>query len=239
MHSDQLLLNVRPRGDVYLDDFQGTSFGQILDALEQLLKKQLSACYLFGQKGVGKHALLAAFIAEVEYKKLSSMHLPLSEIVEMGPEVLDGLESFDVLTLDGLDAIAGRADWEEGIFHLLNRLQSSNTAWVITGSKAISEMGIVLPDLRSRLQQAAAFMLPMPDDRSREQLLLSSADRRGLILDEDVARYVLERGPRYLGEFLNCIEWLDRESLQAKRRLTVPFAREALSRFFDQRRQAA
>lgn len=230
MRPEQLLLNVRPRVDVALEDFRDGSFAPIRAALEQLLSGQLPSCFLYGPAGSGKHALLSALAGRGEQTGRALMLLPLAEVASLGPDMLAGLEGFELLVLEGLEAVAGSPDWEEGLFHLINRLQASGSAWVATADRAVPDLDIRLPDLRSRLRQAPAFALPLPDDDSRERLLLSSARRMGLVLETDVARYLVERGPRFLGSFLDCIEGLDRETLQTQRRLTVPFVREVLAR---------
>ncbi len=228
--AEQLLLNLRPRADVFLSDFQGEAYGPMLLALEQLLAGAGHSCYLYGPPGAGKQAWLAALSHEAERRGITAISLHLDEMLSLSPEVLQGLEGFNLLALAGLEAIAGRAEWEEGLFHLINRLYASGTSWVVTADLPVQELSIALPDLRSRLRQAPAFALALPEDSHREQVLAAVAARRGLSLEEEVQRYVLERGPRPMGEFLACIERLDRESLLAKRRLTVPFVRDVLGK---------
>jgi DnaA family protein len=43
-----------------------------------------------------------------------------------------------------------------------------------------------------------------------------------------VARYILHRGPRRLDELFIILETLDRASLIAQRRLTIPFVKQVL-----------
>ena len=50
------------------------------------------------------------------------------------------------------------------------------------------------------------------------------------MLDADVLRYLLGRGPRETGGLLALVAELDRLSLVAGRRLTIPFVRQVLER---------
>jgi len=37
---------------------------------------------------------------------------------QLPPQVIDGWEQFSLVCLDDIEVIAGRADWEEAVFHL-------------------------------------------------------------------------------------------------------------------------
>lgn len=227
--AEQLLLNVRPREYIRLSDFTGAAFAPVLAALEGVLAQEQARCYLWSGPESGRRELLTALCGEAEVRGLSSVLLPLSEVLSFPPEMLQGLEQTDLLVLDRIEAVAGNAEWEEGLFHLYNRLQESQTRLVLGAAAPVRELGIRLPDLVSRWQQASVYGLPLPDDAIRSQLLQAGVTRRGLVLEPEVERYLVERGPRPLGAFLDCLERLDRLSLRDQRRLTIPFVREVLT----------
>ncbi|MBE0490133.1 MAG: DnaA regulatory inactivator Hda, partial [Halomonas sp.] len=54
------------------------------------------------------------------------------------------------------------------------------------------------------------------------------ARARGMALPDEVARFILHRGPRRLGELFELLGTLDSASLSAQRRLTIPFVKQAL-----------
>jgi DnaA family protein len=65
--------------------------------------------------------------------------------------------------LDDLQAIAGKADWEEALFHLFNRLRDSGRRLLIAASTSPRELPVKLADLKSRLTLALIFqMRPFP-----------------------------------------------------------------------------
>ena len=55
-----------------------------------------------------------------------------------------------------------------------------------------------------------------------------SSEERGLELTEDVATFLLSRQQRDLPYLLGMLETLDQASLQAQRRLTIPFVKQVL-----------
>jgi DnaA family protein len=45
---------------------------------------------------------------------------------------------------------------------------------------------------------------------------------------DDVASYIMRRAPRRLGDLLGILDILDENSLQAQRRLTIPFVKTVM-----------
>ncbi|RBG70146.1 DnaA regulatory inactivator Hda, partial [Xanthomonas oryzae pv. oryzae] len=58
--------------------------------------------------------------------------------------------------------------------------------------------------------------------------LRDRAQRRGLAMDEAAIDWLLTHGERELARLVALLDRLDRESLAAKRRITVPFLRRVL-----------
>jgi DnaA family protein len=66
------------------------------------------------------------------------------------------------------------------------------------------------------------------DDAGRRDVLRERAQRRGLVVDEAAYDWLLRRVGRDLAGLTSLLDRLDRASLAAKRRITVPFLRELL-----------
>jgi DnaA family protein len=91
-------------------------------------------------------------------------------------------------------------------------------------------MGIALPDLVSRLSACTQVVLKPLDDTARRDAVRQRAQLRGLALDDAVLDWLFAHTQRDLGSLTALIERLDRESLAAKRRITLPFLRQLLDR---------
>jgi DnaA family protein len=98
-----------------------------------------------------------------------------------------------------------------------------------TAADVPDALGLVLPDLRSRLGQCARIVLRALDDGGRAALLRDRAARRGLVLEDAAVDWMLTRTVREPAQLVDLIERLDRASLAAKRRVTVPFLRQVLA----------
>lgn len=185
---------------------------------------------LSGVEASGKtHALLAAVAAASDAGR-DAAYLPLHALRGHLAAALDGREAAALIALDGLEAIAGEREDETALFHFHNRARAAGCSVVYAARANPDGVGLGLPDLRSRLMQGLRFTLATPDDDARREILRRRAARRGLLLDEGVLEFLLRRVSRNLNELAALFERIDRESLAAQRRVTVPFLRELLAR---------
>jgi DnaA family protein len=152
----------------------------------------------------------------------------LAEYANLAPEVLEGLENLDLVTVDDIQLIAADRVWEEALFALFNRCRDMGTRMLFSADCGPAALPVRLPDLRSRLTWGLTLSLQPLDDNGRLELLQSLAARRALSLPDDVARYLLDRTSRHPSDLVETIARLDRASLAEKRRLTIPFVREML-----------
>jgi DnaA family protein len=60
------------------------------------------------------------------------------------------------------------------------------------------------------------------------ELLMCSAEQRGLKLSPEIALFLLHRLPRDIHSLVRLVEQLDYASLAAQRKLTIPFVRQVL-----------
>ena len=228
MSVPQLPLALRYPPDQRLESFIGAPDG----ALAQLRAAAVGAAqdwlYLSGPAGTGKTHLALALCAAAEQAGRGSAYLPLLAAAGRLRDALEALEGRDVIALDGLDAIAGQRDDEVALFDFHNRARAAGVTLLYTASAAPDALGLVLPDLRSRLSQCGRIVLTPLDDEGRAAVLRTRAVRRGLALDEAAIDWLLTRTGRDLGGLVQLLDRLDRESLAAKRRVTVPFLRKVL-----------
>jgi len=228
----QLPLGVRLRDDATFKNFYPGSNAVALGYVERLCQADAgwteSLIYLWGGAGVGRSHLLQAACLQLEQLDQQAVYLPLAGLVEHGPALLEGLEHCALVCLDDLDAVAGRADWEEALFHLFNRLRDAGQRLLLSASAAPRELHLQLADLQSRLSQALVFQLRELAADDKLHALQLRASRRGLQLPDEVAAFILNRGSRSMNGLFELLEQLDQASLQAQRKLTIPFLKETL-----------
>ena len=188
---------------------------------------------LSGPSGCGKTHLLLAACADAVEAGRRAVYLDLDRVGQVGhglADALDGLDGNDLVCLDRLDAVAGQRAAEIALFDFHNRARSGSAVLVYAARVVPAALDLALPDLRSRLGQCTQVSVAMLDDQGRRAVLVGRAHRRGLNLDEPVLDYLFARVGRDLAGLARLLDRLDRESLAAGRRITVPFVRDLLAR---------
>ncbi|MEN1972895.1 DnaA regulatory inactivator Hda [Luteimonas sp. MJ204] len=185
--------------------------------------------YLDGAAGTGKTHLALAACAQADAMGRRATYLPLALAAGRLHEALESLgDGPGLVALDGLEAIAGRGGDEVALFEFHNRARAAGGSVLYAASAAPAALPPGLPDLRSRLAQCVRIPLQPLDDAGRAQVLRLRARRRGLQFDEAAIGWLLRRAGRDLAGLTTQLDALDRASLAAQRRVTVPFLREVL-----------
>lgn len=184
--------------------------------------------YLAGPSRTGKTHLALALCAAAEQAGRRAAFLPLAAASGRLREALESLEGNDVVALDSLDAVAGQREDEVALFDFHNRARTAGLSVLYTARDVPDALGVGLPDLRSRLSQCTRIMLTPLDDEGRRDVLRERAQRRGLVLEDAAIDWLLTRTGRDLGHLVALLDRLDRASLAAQRRITVPFLRSVL-----------
>lgn len=226
----QLPLSVRLRDDATFANYYPGANAAALGYVERLCEAEAgwaeSLIYLWGHDGVGRSHLLQAACLRFEQFEERTIYLPMADLVQYGPEIFDDLEQCELVCIDDLDVLVGKREWEEGLFHLFNRLRDTGRRLLLAASKSPRELQVKLPDLKSRLTMALIFQLHGLSDEDKLRALQLRASRRGLHLTDEVGRFILNRGSRSMNSLFDLLEQLDRASLQAQRKLTIPFLKE-------------
>jgi DnaA family protein len=115
------------------------------------------------------------------------------------------------------------------LFTVLNHCRLQGGALLLAAQPAPAGAGFALPDLASRAAGAIVYRLAELDETGRVEALLRQARLRGLELDSTAAQFLLNRVQRGMPELCAWLDRLDRASLAAQRKLTIPFIRRMLS----------
>ena len=184
--------------------------------------------FVEGAEGSGKSHLLLAACRDAHETGRRARYLPVAAFAGSLGAMLDGLETNDLVALDGIEAAATSRTDCEALFHLHNRLRDAGRTLLYSSRLPAGDDGWALPDLRSRLGQGLRVSLDVLDDAGRRDALRRRAARRGLELDDAVLDWLFRRVDRDLKSLTALLDRLDRAALAAQRRLTVPFVRGIL-----------
>jgi DnaA family protein len=225
----QIPMNFAPADNIAFESFFPGGNEVVVQALREICDGNGPVClYLWGADGSGKTHLLQAACRQVSEDGAKSLYLPLDRAGQFTVEVLEGLESMQLVCLDDIQSIARRGNWQEAVFHLFNRIHDSSGHLVIAGSAAPAHQGFTLPDLASRLGSGPVFHLQVLDDEGKQQALMQRARIRGINLSNEVTGYLMKHYPRDMQFLFDFLDTLDTASLIDQRRITVPYIKELL-----------
>jgi DnaA family protein len=184
--------------------------------------------YLWGSSGSGKSHLLQAACTRVSARGRTAAYLPLRQHRQLAPAMLSGLAQYDLVCVDDLDSIQGEPEWEQSIFILFNEMREQIKPVLFSAALSPHGIGIVMPDLKSRLAWDLVFHLAPIDDASLLTALQRRARARMFDLPDEVVEYLVKRVPRDTHSLFKLLDRLDAASLQSQKRLTIPFVKSVL-----------
>ena len=190
--------------------------------------------YMWGESGSGRSHLLHALCSEMDDKGLDIAYIPLNHFQGMTLDIFENMENMSLVCIDNIEAIAGNKKWEKALFDFYNRWQDNaaneplGASLILCASGLPKDIGIELADLVSRFEWGTCYhLIPLNDEDKLGALQLRS-QLKGMKLPVDVGRFLLNRLSREMDMLLNTLDRLDNASLEAQRKLTIPFVKEVL-----------
>jgi DnaA-homolog protein len=206
-----------------LDNFIPGRNAELLQTLRRLAARQEGErfVYLWGRPGGGRTHLLRAVVAELQQAGAAVAYFACAA----GAPLADGLERMECVALDDVDRLGGED--QIAAFDLYNALRERGGALVAAGAAPPVQLDL-RQDLVTRLAWGLVYQVHALNDEEKSRALSDYAAGRGFQLQPEVRDYLLTRGNRSLSSLLVTVDALDRYSLETKRPVTVPLARELL-----------
>ena len=227
----QLPLPIHQSDDETLENFYAENNLLLLNSLQKnFLHLHQQFFYLWGNKGCGKSHLLKGVCQHYLAQQHPALYVPLNKAQYFSPAVLENLEQQALVCLDDLQVVIGNAEWEVAIFDLINRVrETGRTLLIMSADQSPANLPVQLPDLASRLTWGEVYQLAPLNDQQKIEVLQKAAYQRGIELPDETANFLFKRLERDMKTLFNALEKLDQASLQAQRKLTIPFVKEILA----------
>lgn len=219
----QLTLDFARTPQPTLDNFIAGANGELLQNLRQLAARSARERFIFvwGRPGSGRSHLLKATVAGLQRDGAAACYLACSAGLEIAP----GLERVDCVALDDVDRLDG--DGQLAAFDLYNALRERGGALLAAAAAPPAQLEL-REDLATRLAWGLVYQVHALTDDAKAQALADRAASRGFRLAPEVSDFLLTRARRDLPTLLATLDALDRYSLETRRPVTVPLARELL-----------
>ncbi len=226
----QLSLPVGLKEEATFDNFISAGNAEIVENIAAAARGAGDALtYLVGSAGSGKTHLLQAACRQAAEQDRASAYLPLQH-GDLAEEILEGLDTLPLVCLDAIHHIVGNDHWERALLRLMHGLRPMNGCLLVAATLHPAQLNCVRADLRTRLAGGLVLQLRELDDSGRRQALRQRAHSLGLQLPAETENYLLTHTRRDMHSLADLLERLDKQSLAAQRRLTVPFVKDVLSR---------
>lgn len=185
--------------------------------------------YLWGSKGMGKSHLLQASSQLAQALGKTAFYYSFTAQLAPDPGLLDGLDGYQVVCFDDIEAIAGHSAWEHGFFNFYNRHRDRNHRLILASDCPPNWLLVELPDLKTRLNWGLTLKLKQLSDDDCIKALMFKARQLGFSMNPKIGRYLLNHYAHDLDALWHLLDRLDRETLAAKRKLTLPFVKTILN----------
>ena len=209
--------------------FQGEN-KDLLYFLNTMIKtRSNNSIYIWGPQGTGKTHLLQAACKQANEMDWHVTYIPLEQYRDFSIDILDGLGKLDLVCIDDLELIIDNIEWQQRVTLLFNEIRDNKNSIIISSKISPNNIKIDLDDLKSRLVWGHVFKIKAADDELKIKILKKEANERSFNLNDDVVEFLIRRSNRDLTSLIEILDEIDRSSLAAKRKITVPFVKELIS----------
>ncbi|WP_232844956.1 P-loop NTPase family protein [Paracoccus onubensis] len=178
---------------------------------------------LIGPEGSGKSHMVAFWAAENGARKVSAAVL--------NPESTDRLVAEGgALVVEDADHSGYAAGAEQALFHLWNLCGARDCLLLMTARSAPRDWGLVLPDLRSRMDAVAQVRLGPPDEALLAAVLVKLFADRQLAVSAGLIDWLVLRMDRDMGLARRLVSGMDRMALARKGPVTRKIAADLLDK---------
>lgn len=216
----QLALDLASPPAPTLDNFIVGGNAEIVAALRALVRGEGGEgfFYLWGESGSGRTHLLRAVTRALAAAGRNVQFCDAGGALDMAAGA-------DAVGVDDVQRLSAPEQIE--LFNIFNWLKESSGMLLVTGDVPPARLPL-RADLLTRLASGLVYEVHVLREADRLAALLDHAVARGFELPRAVADYLLAHAPRDLHTLFALVDGIDRMSLERKRAVTVPLARELL-----------
>lgn len=185
--------------------------------------------FVWGDPGSGKTHLLQACCQQAKALGNDPFYLAFAKDKLPAPAMLEGLEDMELVCLDDVQHVAGNREWQEALFNFYNLHRQNNHKLLLAADCPPKYLPFELPDLKTRMSWGLTLKIqPLRDDQLIEALT-HKAHFLGFDIPAAVGRFLLNHYVHDLPALWLLLEKIDRATLAAQRKLTIPFLKQILA----------
>jgi len=147
------------------------------------------------------------------------------------PDFINFYKMIDMLIIDDIQFLSGKAGTQDVFFHIFNHLQQNNKQIVITSDKFPSDLQGMEERLLSRFKWGLTADLQLPDPATRTSIIHEKLDDSGIVFPDDVVQYIANNVHSNIRELEGVMNSLMAQSLLNKKSITLDMAQQIIERF--------
>ena len=214
---EQLVLELPHRPALGLEDYLVSGSNAAAVALvDRWPDWPAGAAVISGPPGCGKSHLANVWRMKSNADAVAAAHIAIADVPQ--------LAASGALIVEDIAATRDEA----ALFHLLNLVREQRLAMLLTSALAPGDLGLALPDLRSRLNALPHALIAPPDDALLRAVLVKLFADRQLSVEPQIIAYLLVRMERSMEAASRLVAELDHRSLALQRAVTRSVAAAAL-----------
>lgn len=202
---------------------------EVVTHLQRAFFNKEQQIFVWGTAGTGKTHLLQAAIQEANKQGKSTFYFSLDKNNLPSPSILEGLESLDLVCFDNIDQIATNTEWEHAFFNFFNLHRDNNKHLIVSAPCPPKFLAIELPDLKTRMSWGLTLLLKPLSGEQQLEALIHKANDLGFEIPVQVGRFLMARYVSDLPSIWKLLDKIERETLAAKRKITIPFLKTIMT----------
>ncbi|MES2677761.1 MAG: DnaA/Hda family protein [Pseudomonadota bacterium] len=167
-----------------------------------------------------------SYLANIWSKKVEAEFLHLTDLKNVN--LIKFIKAKKFYIIEDIDEIKN----PELLLQIFNLIQEKLGYLLITSSVNLSLVGLKIKDLNSRLKNVFQLEIERPDDELIKMLLTKNFAAKQLKVEGRVIDFLTQNLNRDFASIYDIVRLLEFYSLEKKRNITVPLAKEILARKF-------
>lgn len=184
--------------------------------------------FLYGGEGQGKSHLLQACCQLAHEKGMNPFYYPFNKKNLPTLSMFDGLEEVKLVCFDDVNEITGDLDWEQTFLNFLNQHLENNNRLILAARLHPEDIEVKLPELKSLLNAGLALKLKALEEDEIVAALIHKASYMGITISEKVGHFLVTHYACDMPSMWILLGQLDKATLSAQRKLTIPFLKQIL-----------
>jgi DnaA family protein len=184
--------------------------------------------FLYGEAALGKSHLLQACCQFAHAQGMNPFYYPFEAKRLPSLSMLENLEDVKLVCFDNINEIIGNLDWEQAFLNFLNQDVENNNRLILTARTNPKEITVKLPDLKNSLNLGVALELNPLEESEIINALIHKASYMGITISRKVGHFLVTHYASDLPSMWVLLEQLDKATLSAQRKLTIPFLKQIL-----------